>query len=387
MLNKWSNRAETWESGLKDPNSYVNYEGEYDRFSSLIKKFMPEINGEVLDIGCATGLIARQIAEKDNVNVTGVDISSEMIKIANIHKKGNLNFKKIEFNQIFFKNGFDFIVSRGVLISLMSKLSVFEFLKSIDLMAKDGAYFIFDFIQNLENGNFPNKNKLNQFSLEQIRHIMEEFGWVNIYAEDSETARVKIVGFHKLIKNGTYFATSNPIKIEEFKGIIGKTNINLYFCGINTEEIKSDSLEKIVSDKLIKYFSILKKPVICTDGGIFINALNGFPGVNSKQAAQKIGAHGLLKLMENIKDRSAQRRNSIGYYDGKNMEIFTSEIPCKISEFIREKYASYEIDKILIPLSKKNPQLLTYSEIVLQLRPALTELPQLAEFIKKRIRR
>ncbi len=383
---KWGDRASDWESELRNPNSYVNYEQGYDRFLVLIKKFMPEITGEVLDLGCGTGYIARQIAEKKDVNVTGIDISLEMIHTAMPYEKENLKFRQTRLNQVFKEDFFDVIVSRGAIISQIPQLSVFDFIKSIDCMAKEGAYFFFDFIQNLENGDYPTKNIINQFSLDQITRIMEEMGWVKIYAEESEVARVRIVGFHKSMEKGVYFVTSNPAKIEEFKEAIGESDITLFFCGLTIEEIKSDSLEKIVADKLVKSFEVIKKPVICTDGGIFINALNGFPGENSKQAAQKVGAHGLLKLMESVQDRSAVRRNCIGYYDGEKMEFFTSEILCDISKSVREKYSSYELDKILIPLSKRNPQLLTYSEIDLASRVALTELPQLAEFIQKILR-
>jgi len=64
------------------------------------------------------------------------------------------------------------------------------------------------------------------------------------------------------------------------------------------------------------------------------------------------------------------------------MKLFTAEMPCEISGEIREGYPAYEMDKILIPQSDKNPNNLTYAEMSIEERVAFTELPQFVEFIR-----
>jgi XTP/dITP diphosphohydrolase len=100
-----------------------------------------------------------------------------------------------------------------------------------------------------------------------------------------------------------HFATSSKMKFLEFKEALGGMHVILESFTGEVEEIKSDSIREIAEDKARKYFVILKKPVICTDGGIFIDQLNGFPGANSKFVAQKIGATGILTLMEEKQNR------------------------------------------------------------------------------------
>ena len=82
------------------------------------KKFINTLNilesSNILDVACGTGDICFEINKYHNVNITGIDISSKMIKIAN--KKLNAkNYSNIKFlqgdaeNLPFESNSFDYI--------------------------------------------------------------------------------------------------------------------------------------------------------------------------------------------------------------------------------------------------------------------------------------
>ncbi len=379
---RWNQRAETWESTVQDKNSFVNFENGYQRFASIIKKFIPVMHGRVLDIGCGDGAISKQLAEKQEIQVIGIDASEEMIRLAKREEKPNLSFVRTLLEAFVPKEKFDCIVSRGILISHLPFTAVFDYLREVTALAESNAYFIFDFLQNLENANFSSQHNLNIFSLEQLTSTLRELGWVHVYSEGTDANRVRTLVFHKYSESSVYFATGNPLKIQELSHAVVSSNKQIEFYGIDIDEIKSDDLEKIVTDKLLKSYEMIKKPVICTDGGIFIEALNGFPGENSKQAAMKLGAKGLLALLESTTNRRAVRRNCIGYYDGFVKKTFMAETACEISTEIREGFPAYEMDKILVPVSEKNPQHLTYAEMPVDARVVFTELPQFAEFIR-----
>jgi len=53
------------------------------------------------------------------------------------------------------------------------------------------------------------------------------------------------------------------------------------------------------------------------DAGLFIDALNGFPGPYAAYAYKTIGNKGLLKLMENIENTKASFHSVIAYYSAE----------------------------------------------------------------------
>lgn len=382
MASRWDQRAEIWKSTIKDKDSYVNYENGFQRFSSTVSKFLPIVSGRVLDIGCGDGAISKQFAEKEDVQVIGIDLSAKMIHLAHHEEKQNLSFVQTSLQEFRPKEKFNCIASRGILLSHLPYTGIFDYMRNVTALAEANAYFIFDFLQNDASGDFAPVHGLNSFTKDQLCSMLHELGWICVYADGTEVNRVRTLVFHKSAEDTVYFATGNPLKIQELAHAMGPSKERIQFFGIDIDELKSDSLEKIVTDKLLKSYELVKKPVICTDGGIFIEALNGFPGENSKQAAKKIGAKGLLTLLESTSDRKAIRRNCIGYYDGSVKKISMAEIECEISTEVREKYPAYEMDKILIPISNNNTKKLTYAEMPVETRVGFTELPQLVEFIK-----
>jgi XTP/dITP diphosphohydrolase len=381
-ISRWDKRAEAWKLTVEDKDSYVNYEDGFQRFSSVVSKFLPVVSGQVLDIGCGDGAIANQFAEKEDVQVVGIDPSEDMIRLAKLKEKENLSFLQVPLEAFSKKKKFNCIASRGIFISHLPFTGIFDYLRDVTALAEENAYFIFDFLQNDTNGDFASAHSLNVFTKTRLCDMLRELGWICVYAEGTEKNRVRTLVFHKSTEDAVYFATGNPLKIQELAHAIGSSHKRIQFLGIDIDELKSDSLEKIVTDKLLKSYESIKKPVICTDGGIFIEALGGFPGENSKQAAKKLGAKGILTLLESASNRKAVRRNCIGYYDGFVTKIFLAEIECEISLKMREKYPAYEMDKILIPISSNNTKKLTYAEMPVEARVEYTELPQLVEFIK-----
>ncbi len=91
-----------------------------------------------------------------------------------------------------------------------------------------------------------------------------------------------------------------------------------------------------------------KKPIIVEDTGMYIAALNGFPGSYSKFVFQKIGNEGILKLMQDKTDRSATFISAIGYFDGKILLSFVGKVEGTI---IEKKIGSdgFGYDPIFLP--------------------------------------
>ena len=380
---RWGQRAESWDQETAKNDFYTNHEDGYERFNELLEKFLPVAGRNILEFGCGTGQVSKIISKYDSVNLLAIDVSADMISVAKRKECQNTVFQVGEVSSLLADNKkFNLIVSRGVVVSHIPKTQVYDLFADITKLSQKGAYLIFDFIQNIDNGDYENKGNKNVFSLKQICGLLSQFGWILVAKNGTDKSRVLNVVFHKSTDDVAYFVTGNPNKVSELNTLLNKENSKLLVASdLDVDEIKSDSLEKILKRKLLDSYAVIKKPVICTDGGIFIDALNGFPGPNSKQAAIKLGPDKILKLLDNEDKRTAQRINLIGYYDGVSMKMKKAQVPCSISKIPVGEYPSYPMDKILIPISKNNKESKTYAQIPVEDRVQFTELPEFIDFL------
>jgi XTP/dITP diphosphohydrolase len=76
---------------------------------------------------------------------------------------------------------------------------------------------------------------------------------------------------------------------------------------------------------------VLRRRVVVDDTGLYISALNGFPGAYAAFVQKTIGNSGILRLMEGITDRTANFITAAAYADGRNIEAFVGEMPGRIA--------------------------------------------------------
>jgi XTP/dITP diphosphohydrolase len=130
------------------------------------------------------------------------------------------------------------------------------------------------------------------------------------------------------------FASSNEDKFSELENLCRKSNIKVNFSKIRITEIQSDSLIEVAEDKAKKAFEVVKSAVIVEDDGLFIEELNGFPGIYSSFVFKSIGNKGVLKVMEGISKRNASFFSAYSYYDGMAMRTFIGETRGEITNRI-----------------------------------------------------
>ncbi len=124
-----------------------------------------------------------------------------------------------------------------------------------------------------------------------------------------------------------YFVTSNKGKFAEAQNIIP----DLVQLDIGYTEIQADTLEEVVLFGMRELSSRLNAPFIIEDAGLFIDALNGFPGVYSAYVQKTIGNEGILKLMDGAEKRDAVFRSIVGYSaPGRDHVIFKGELRGRI---------------------------------------------------------
>ena len=139
-------------------------------------------------------------------------------------------------------------------------------------------------------------------------------------------------------------ATNNKGKIEEIKKILNKDDIyslkekNIF---IDVEEGETNSLEN-ARKKAHDIYNISKEETIADDTGLYINCLDGFPGVLThrflgEDATDKMRNEYLINEVNKYNDRSAKVICYLVYYDGKNEIIGEGVLDGFISNKCRGK--------------------------------------------------
>ena len=123
------------------------------------------------------------------------------------------------------------------------------------------------------------------------------------------------------------YATTNKHKLASAKQALAGTNIKLIAPDKtlpDVPEIQSDDQEAVSIDKALKYYNLLKRPLVVMDSGLFIDELNGFPGVYTKYALVTIGIDRIIHLLGGAARAYTQR--TIAYFDGSEPRTFTLKI-------------------------------------------------------------
>lgn len=99
-----------------------------------------------------------------------------------------------------------------------------------------------------------------------------------------------------------YFITGNKGKVAEAENKFSELNIEIIQKDVGYPEIQAINLEDVALYGAEHIQKRISHPFIIEDAGLFIDNLNGFPGVYSSYVYHTIGCRGILRLMENFKD-------------------------------------------------------------------------------------
>ena len=126
------------------------------------------------------------------------------------------------------------------------------------------------------------------------------------------------------------FITSNPDKYSEMKSFFEANGLELGWIRKSLPELQTDTLEEVVEHSLSIYGG---ENVFVEDAGIFIAALDGFPGVYSRYIYDTIGNEGILKLLDGVENRRARFEAVIGLKPegGEEVKLFKGEVRGSVS--------------------------------------------------------
>jgi|BEDMetMinimDraft_2_1075160.scaffolds.fasta_scaffold00028_7 XTP/dITP diphosphohydrolase len=135
-----------------------------------------------------------------------------------------------------------------------------------------------------------------------------------------------------MLKRGEIvLVTGSEGKAKEFVDLASDYGIPIRWVKYAKPEIQGERLEDIARFSAISMFQIIGSPLIVEDAGLFIEALNGFPGPYTSFVNRTIGIQGVLRLMSGIENRKAYFKSVICYVDEDSTHIFVGTVDGSIS--------------------------------------------------------
>jgi XTP/dITP diphosphohydrolase len=113
------------------------------------------------------------------------------------------------------------------------------------------------------------------------------------------------------------FATSNPGKVREAREYLSSPVEQL---AVDAPEIQHDDLGAIAAHKARAAYRVAGEPVFVDDSGLFVAALDGFPGPYSSYVYDTLGIERVHRLVEPEDDHAAAFRAVVAYCDGDVFE-------------------------------------------------------------------
>lgn len=129
-----------------------------------------------------------------------------------------------------------------------------------------------------------------------------------------------------------FFATGNFHKFNEALRVFAKFKIATAMIRVEAVEIQDNDIENIAKASAMDALEKTGLPLIVEDAGLFIEALNGFPGPYSSYVYQTLETKGILRLMEKIEKRDATFHSVVAFCSPQEtLRTFHGEVKGKIS--------------------------------------------------------
>jgi len=153
-------------------------------------------------------------------------------------------------------------------------------------------------------------------------------------------------------KKVAFFVTGNVHKFNEARQVLAEYGISTAMLNLETIEIQDDNLENIARMSAADAAKKSNLPVFVEDAGLFIKALNGFPGPYSSYVYRTVGTKGILKLMENERTNEAYFLSVVSFYNPQETsesKLFKGRVEGRITRQMRGEQG-FGFDPIFEPL-------------------------------------
>ncbi|MCO4291473.1 class I SAM-dependent methyltransferase [Solitalea sp. MAHUQ-68] len=211
-----------YQNWFNSPYYHILYNKRDEReaehlMDNLCEYLTPSATERMLDVGCGKGRHAIYLNKK-GYDVTGIDLSEENIKLANIHENGKLHFYVHDMRNLFFINYFD------IVFNLFTSFGFFE-------KDRDHQHAVNMFSRSLKKGgvlvlDFMNAEKLkNNLVLREVQHIENiEF---HIQRKIENGAIIKKIDFEDKGRHFAFKEEVRALRVDDFKRYFEKAGFEI----------------------------------------------------------------------------------------------------------------------------------------------------------------
>ncbi|MBU1043894.1 MAG: hypothetical protein KJ915_05795 [Candidatus Omnitrophica bacterium] len=154
-----------------------------------------------------------------------------------------------------------------------------------------------------------------------------------------------------------YICTQNKSKFDEYLACFEfyKYTASLFTRNdVDLTEPKSLSLEEVAINKATQAYSILKKPVLTDDTGLFLSRFPNFPGTYTKFLSKTLGIDYIYKLISESKSTLCFKI-VLCFYNGLDYEIFNGTMKGTLNHNFTKSSATLSYNDLFIPDGKTEP--------------------------------
>ncbi|MFA5300779.1 MAG: class I SAM-dependent methyltransferase, partial [Lutibacter sp.] len=192
------NKKKFWNKRIVIDRPGLKHNPIYQDKMDIISRHLRTQKGKILDIGFGWGVLENKIADNKNIQVSGIDISTEAVRYAKANLKGKFKTSNI-FDIPFEKNEFDIVVALDILEHIKPS-KIFSAYKEIHrVLKKGGTFFV----------SIP----INEGLEEMVKKGSNPVSHLRIYTPDIIQAELKLSGF-EIVKTEFRFAFRKLYKLK-----------------------------------------------------------------------------------------------------------------------------------------------------------------------------
>lgn len=117
---KGFSKPEYWDERYKKSSKPYDWYSSWEKIGPLVAEHMPPLDGAILNVGCGSSRLPRELHDVGYTNVTSIDYSPAIIeRMRQTHPDLGQSFLLMDMTQLAFANeSFDLLVDKGALDAL-----------------------------------------------------------------------------------------------------------------------------------------------------------------------------------------------------------------------------------------------------------------------------
>lgn len=144
------------------------------------------------------------------------------------------------------------------------------------------------------------------------------------------------------------FLTGNPHKAAEVQKILAPAGVEIIAANRKIEELQTDDVQKLVSDKLTKAFELIGRPLFVEHTGLYLDGMNGLPAGLTQIFWDRLEADRFVSLVRGLGNSNVTAKTVLGYCDGRKIHLFEGQVSGTVPD-VAAGTREFQWDCVFVP--------------------------------------